>query len=117
MHAACSSSRGAAERYFTASMTLSSTDFQGKMDLVYCWKTNIISARGAVTASPPRRTLPEVADDSPAMIWSSVDLPQPEGPISATKSPRSTEKETFSNADRPCALKRLLRLATSTKAA
>src|SRR5262245_22405897 len=88
--------------------TLSNTVFQGKIDLVYCWKTYIISGRGAVTVSPLRRTAPEVGADRPAAMCSSVDLPQPDGPISATNSLCPTANEMSSQAARPCALNCLL---------
>ncbi len=81
-----------------ASLTFSSTVFHGKIDFVYCWKTNIISSRGAVIALPFRRIAPSDGRESPAMMWSSVDLPQPEGPISATKSPWPTANVTSRNA-------------------
>ena len=51
------------------------------------------SAMGRVTARPATTTRPAVAGRSPEMILSSVDLPQPLGPTSATSSPRSTAKE------------------------
>ncbi len=51
------------------------------------------SAMGRVTVRPATKTLPAVAGRSPEMILSSVDLPQPLGPTSATSSPRSTAKE------------------------
>ena len=40
-----------------------------------------------VTVAPLTETVPEVGVSSPARIRSTVDLPQPEGPISETKAP------------------------------
>jgi len=53
---------------------------------------------GRVTARPATKTLPVVAGRRPEMIRSSVDLPQPLGPTSATSSPRSTPKEMLRSA-------------------
>ena len=43
----------------------------------------------ALTSAPPTRMLPLVGLSSPAMRLSSVDLPEPEGPMSAVKVPCS----------------------------
>ena len=51
------------------------------------------SATGPVTARPAISTRPVVAARSPATMRSRVDFPQPEGPTSASSSPRSTVKE------------------------
>ena len=51
-----------------------------------------------VTSRSPIRTVPEVTFSSPAIIRSSVDLPQPDGPTSTTNSPASTASETSSTA-------------------
>ena len=51
------------------------------------------AAKGRVTGGPPRSPCPSVGGRSPATIRSSVDLPQPLGPTSATNSPRPTAKE------------------------
>ena len=40
------------------------------------------------------RDLPDVGRSRPPRTWSSVDLPEPDGPISATNSPASTDSET-----------------------
>ena len=39
----------------------------------------------ALTSAPPTRTVPLVGLSSPAMRLSSVDLPEPDGPMSAVK--------------------------------
>lgn len=61
------------------------------------WKTNpILVRRNSVSwdsDSPdssvsPIQTRPEVGRSSPAAVWSSVLLPEPEGPITAVKVPR-----------------------------
>ena len=44
------------------------------------------------------KTSPAVAGTSPATIWSSVDLPQPDGPTMETNVPRSTSTSTPSRA-------------------
>ena len=41
-------------------------------------------------------TLPDVGLSTPPMMWSGVDLPEPEGPSTATNSPLSTVKLTLS---------------------
>ena len=51
-----------------------------------------------VTSRSPIRTVPDVTFSSPAIIRSSVDLPQPEGPTSTTNSPAATVSETSSTA-------------------
>ena len=47
---------------------------------------------------PPISTRPAVCVASPAMMRSSVVLPQPDGPSSATSSPSATVSETLSSA-------------------
>ncbi len=47
---------------------------------------------------PATSTVPEVTVSSPAMQCSSVDLPEPEGPMTATKEPRGTPTVTSSRA-------------------
>ena len=44
---------------------------------------------------PPIAISPALAISSPAMIASSVDLPQPEGPTSTVNSPSSMSRLTF----------------------
>ena len=61
------------------------------------WPTN-----WRITPSPPLRvTAPPCASRSPAMIRSSVVLPVPLGPISATVAPSPTRNETSSSSGRP----------------
>src|SRR3954447_22663140 len=50
------------------------------------------------SGSPASATSPSVGVSSPAMMLSSVDLPQPDGPITATNSPGVTVKSTPRNA-------------------
>src|SRR5262249_53340280 len=60
-----------------------------------CWKTKPIFrcwAGRSVTSSPPNNTWPSSAVSSPAMMRSSVVLPEPEGPSSATKAPSATSR-------------------------
>ncbi len=46
----------------------------------------------AVTSSPPKKILPAVGVSSPQIMFSVVDLPQPEGPSSPTSLPSGTVK-------------------------
>jgi hypothetical protein len=46
----------------------------------------------AVTSVPDTMTLPEVGWSMPAIRFSSVVLPDPDGPISATNSPSGTSR-------------------------
>jgi len=61
------------------------------------WKTKPIRSRrsfvSAVSDRPdssvsPSQTCPDVGRSSPAAVWSSVLLPDPDGPITAVKVPR-----------------------------
>src|ERR1044071_2400431 len=47
-----------------------------------------------VMSSPSISTLPELTVSSPAMMRSSVDLPQPEGPTKTTNSPSAILRST-----------------------
>jgi len=60
------------------------------------WNTNPTRSRRsrvncrsgiAVTSSPPIHTRPESGESSPAMQCSSVDFPDPDGPITAVNDP------------------------------
>ncbi len=46
----------------------------------------------AFTTRPAMETVPPEMSSSPAIIRSSVDFPQPDGPTSATNSPSATSK-------------------------
>ncbi len=48
----------------------------------------------AVISCPAIQALPEVGRSRPARTFIRVDLPEPEGPITATSSPSETESET-----------------------
>jgi len=63
-----------------------------------CWKTRPIRRWGRVTGSPSSKAWPRAGAISPAMIRSSVVLPQPLGPTSATNAPRGTANDTPSRA-------------------
>ena len=65
--------------------TLSSALFQSSR--VGRWNIMPTSARGLLTRSPNTAMSPEVRAISPATRRRRVDLPQPDGPISATNSP------------------------------
>ena len=45
-----------------------------------------------LTLSPSISTLPELASSRPAMMRSSVDFPQPDGPTKTTNSPSVTSR-------------------------
>src|SRR5882757_2008883 len=49
---------------------------------------------GASTWRPSSQTAPAVDPTSPAMIWSRVDFPHPDGPMMETKLPRSMSRST-----------------------
>ncbi len=51
------------------------------------WNISGTSRRGRFTSPPSTSTRPEVGRSSPAISRSSVDLPQPERPSTATNSP------------------------------
>src|SRR4029078_1706645 len=56
---------------------------------------------GPPRSAPSTRTVPRSGRSKPAMMFISVDLPQPEGPTIATNSPSSTAKLTPSITRRP----------------
>ena len=68
-----------------------------------CWKTKPIrrfrtwassSSDMVLTSSPARRNLPEVGTSRHPRMCISVDLPEPDGPMTATYSPLRISKET-----------------------
>ena len=77
-------------------ITLSIADFHGSR--VGSWSMIPNSRRGPVTGSPPAKISPPVMLSIPPIIISSVLLPQPLGPSSATNSPSATEKSAFRTA-------------------
>jgi hypothetical protein len=56
---------------------------------------------GRVTGSPATRTLPAFGRRSPETSFSSVDLPQPDGPTIAANSPSSIAIEQSRSARTP----------------
>ena len=56
------------------------------------WKTTARSGPGAFTSRPSTSTPPDVARSRPATMLSTVDLPQPEWPMSEMNSPRFTAR-------------------------
>ena len=48
----------------------------------------------SLTRAPPMRISPSVTSSSPAIMRSSVVLPQPDGPTSTTNSPSSIARST-----------------------
>src|SRR5207247_3053282 len=74
--------------------TLFRTDDHGINERPYSWKTGAIASGGDVTRLPRRTTSPRVGRSRPATHFSSVVLPQPDGPTTQTNSPSSTTNET-----------------------
>src|ERR1700675_4376446 len=58
-----------------------------------------MSRRGPVMGEPRSDAAPAEAGRMPDRILSRVDLPQPDGPTTATNSPSPTAKEMSSSAD------------------
>ena len=102
-------------RRFSANSTLPIALNQGKS--AYCWNTTPTSGSGPATALPSMRIEPEEISTKPAIAFSRVDLPQPEGPISAVKDPGSRSRLVGASAliSRPRALKRMDTSAMSTR--
>src|SRR3954453_15144311 len=76
------------------SSTLLRTDAHGINERPYSWKTSAISSGGSETRRPRRIVSPRVGRKSPATHFSSVVLPQPDGPTTQTNSPSSTPNVT-----------------------
>ena len=86
-------------------MTFRSTVVRGRR--LNDWKTNpILSFRSSESSSsssfatslPSKRYSPDVGVSSAPRMCMSVDFPDPEGPMMATKSPFPIPKETWSRA-------------------
>jgi hypothetical protein len=75
--------------------TLAWTVRQGKS--ANSWNTIAVDGRPA-GSSPSKPTLPALGVSSPTSRLSSVDLPQPDGPTTATSSSASTVKVTPASA-------------------
>src|SRR5258708_4752491 len=65
------------------------------------WKTTPMSRRGPWMAVPRREAVPPEGASRPARILSKVDLPQPDGPTTATNAPSSMAKLIRSRAATP----------------
>src|SRR3989344_8342734 len=70
--------------------TLSLTVFHGNSEC--CWNTMPRSGPGLTTRAPSSFTDPAVGLTKPATQFSSVDLPQPDGPSRHTNSPGCTSR-------------------------
>jgi hypothetical protein len=77
---------------------------------LYDWKTKPMRSRRSrvsrrslspVSSVPPTRTEPDVGRSSPAAHCSSVDLPEPDGPMTAVNVPGPKPSETPSSAVTP----------------
>src|SRR5258708_7747424 len=62
----------------------------------FSWNTKIRWGSGPDTGVPLTNTSPTAGLRKPAMMFSRVDLPQPEGPTMQTNSPRTTSKSMLS---------------------
>ena len=71
---------------------MSITVRQGKVDS--SWKIMPIAGCGPRTDSPATVTRPSSRSSSPPIMLNSVDLPQPDGPITARNSPGATANDT-----------------------
>src|SRR5712692_2533516 len=80
----------------TARWTFSKQVSQGSRE--WFWNTTPRSGPGPVTSRSASRTWPPVGLSSPVMMLSSVDLPQPECPISETNSPERMSRLISSSA-------------------
>src|SRR5688572_9889248 len=76
--------------------TLPVTVSQGNS--AYSWKTTPRSGAGPVTGRPSTRTVPVVGARKPATMFSSVDLPQPDGPSRQTSSRSATARSISASA-------------------
>ena len=72
------------------------TRFQGSS--VGCWNTIPTSARGPSMVRPARARRPSAGRSRPVTSFSSVDLPQPDGPSTDTNSPGSTPNDSCCSA-------------------
>src|SRR5690348_12576073 len=89
--ARCSASRVGTPRKSRPRRTLSSTLRHGSK--ASCWKRYAAWRLMPRSSSPSTRTLPSGGASSPAATLSKVDLPQPDGPTSATKVPAAMLSE------------------------
>src|SRR3979490_1417494 len=87
------------------------TDSHGYSE--YDWNTMPRSGPGESAGLPSTRTSPSVGVTRPAATFSSVDLPQPDGPTMQANCPSGTVSEIFSKA-RPSPFRVGKRMATST---
>src|SRR5262245_62876025 len=73
----CRYAAAAKPRVRRPKVMLSSTLYQGNS--AGSWKTTALRGLGVRTGSPSKRTAPRVGASKPATMFSSVDLPQPDG--------------------------------------
>src|SRR6185295_5893377 len=83
----------------TGSSTLPSTVRQGNS--TGDWNTTPMSLRGPAIGVPLSNACPPLACISPARIFSSVDLPHPDGPTIDMNSPSATVQSMSSSAVTP----------------
>ncbi|CAM5714284.1 hypothetical protein SGRIM128S_05251 [Streptomyces griseomycini] len=77
---------------FNGSSTFAPTRIHGNRLRPYSWKTNAVPGGGPSTLRPASVTSPAVGASSPPTHFSSVVLPQPDGPTRQTSSPAPTVK-------------------------
>ena len=77
----------------SGSTMLPRTDSHGSSEREYSWNTSAIDSGGPSTRSPRSRTSPRLGASSPDMHFSSVVLPQPDGPTTHTNSRSPSSKE------------------------
>ena len=65
------------------------------------WNAMPTMVSGPDTVSPSTRAVPESAGIRPETIFSSEDLPQPDGPTTATNSPRPMVSDASATAGVP----------------
>ena len=70
------------------------TLIHGNSERLYSWNTSAIVSGGPSTRRPSSVTSPAVGSSRPAMHFSSVVLPQPDGPTMHTNSPAATSNDT-----------------------
>jgi hypothetical protein len=93
-------SRGIPRTLTGASITFCSAVFSGKRlkdwkTMPMRWRRSLTGARGAVISSSPTKTRPASGRSSRFRQRSSVDLPEPDGPMTQTTWPDSTVRSTL----------------------
>ncbi len=87
--------RSSGSRMFSFAVSIGSRLKNWKMKPM-CWRRSLVSSvsPSSVMSVPAIATRPAVGRSRPARMCMSVDLPEPEGPITAVNSPLATSIET-----------------------